>query len=226
MELLDCIEINSNDEPFATIIWLHGLGADGHDFEPIVPELELPETVPIRFVFPHAPERPVTVNAGMVMRAWYDVRGMPGSGEIELDEFFESVDHLNSLIQREMESGIPSERILLAGFSQGGAIALHTGLTYEKPLAGILALSTYLPTLDTIAKETHQVNQDISIMMGHGTMDPMIPLAHAIRTKQALIRLGYQITWHEYPMMHGVCLEEIRDIRAWLLELFNQDRAA
>ena len=226
MELLNCIEINPNDEPFATIIWLHGLGADGHDFEPIVPELALPETVPIRFVFPHAPERPVTVNAGMVMRAWYDVRGMPGSGEIELDEFFESVDHLNSLIQREMESGIPSERILLAGFSQGGAIALHTGLTYEKPLAGILALSTYLPTLDTIAKETHQVNQDVSIMMGHGTMDPMIPVGHAIRTKQALMRLGYQITWHEYPMMHGVCLEEIRDIRAWLLELFNQDRAA
>lgn len=226
MELLDCIEINSNDEPFATIIWLHGLGADGRDFEPIVPELQLPGTVPIRFVFPNAPERPVTVNAGMVMRAWYDVRGMPGSGEIELDEFFESVDHLNLLIQREVESGIPSERILLAGFSQGGAIALHTGLTYEKPLAGILALSTYLPTLDTIAGETRQVIQHTPIMMGHGTMDPMIPIGHAIRTKQALKRLGYQIRWHEYPMMHGVCLEEIRDIRAWLPEVLDQDPTA
>jgi phospholipase/carboxylesterase len=128
MTLLDSVEINPKAEPYASIIWLHGLGADGHDFEPIVPELRLPDTRPIRFVFPHAPKRPVTINAGMIMRAWYDVIGMPGSGGIELDDFFESVDLLNSLIQKEMDSGMPSERILLAGFSQGGAISLYTGL--------------------------------------------------------------------------------------------------
>lgn len=223
MKLLDYVQINPKAEPFATIIWLHGLGADGHDFEPIVPELRLPQTMPIRFVFPHAPERPVTINAGMVMRAWYDVSGMPGSSRIELDDFLESVDHLKALIRQELESGMSCERILLAGFSQGGAVALHTGLTYEKKLAGILALSTYLPTADTIAEGTSHINQDIPIMMAHGTMDPMIPMGYAIRTKQTLTRLGYHVSWHEYPMMHGVCAEEIRDIRSWLLERFNHE---
>ena len=221
MALLDSVEINPKAEPYASIIWLHGLGADGHDFEPIVPELHLPETLPIRFIFPHAPRRPVTINAGMVMRAWYDVIGMPGSGGIEQDDFFESVDHLHGLIQKEMESGMPSERILLAGFSQGGAISLHTGLTYGKQLAGLLALSTYLPTADSIAEEISLVNRDIPIMMAHGTMDPMIPIAHAVRTKQALRRLGYQISWHEYPIMHGVCIDEIQDVSAWLLRVFQ-----
>lgn len=223
MALLDSVEINPKAEPYASIIWLHGLGADGHDFEPIVAELHLPETLPIRFIFPHAPRRPVTINAGMVMRAWYDVIGMPGSGGIERDDFFESVDHLHGLIQKEMESGMPSERILLAGFSQGGAISLHTGLTYGKHLAGILALSTYLPTADSIAEEISLVNRDIPIMMAHGTMDPMIPIAHAVRTKQALRRLGYQISWHEYPIMHGVCIDEIQDVSAWLLRVFQHE---
>ncbi len=221
MALLDSVEINPKAEPYASIIWLHGLGADGHDFEAIVPELHLPDTLPIRFLFPHAPKRPVTINAGMVMRAWYDVIGMPGSGGIERDDFFESVDDLDALIQNEMESGMPSERILLAGFSQGGAISLHTGLTYGKHLAGILALSSYLPTADSIAEEISLVNKDIPIMMAHGTMDPMIPMAHAVRTKQVLRRLGYQISWHEYPIMHGVCTEEIQDITAWLLRIFR-----
>jgi phospholipase/carboxylesterase len=223
MALLDSIEINPKSEPYASIIWLHGLGADGHDFEPIVPELRLPGTLPIRFIFPHAPRRPVTVNAGMVMRAWYDVLGMPGSGGIEQADFFESVDHLHALIQKEIESGIPCERILLAGFSQGGAISLHTGLTYGKHLAGILALSTYLPTVDNIEEEISLVNKDVPIMMAHGTLDPMIPMAHALRTKQALRRLGYEISWHEYPIMHGVCTEEIQDISAWLLKIFHHE---
>ncbi|KPK29311.1 MAG: carboxylesterase [Nitrospira bacterium SG8_3] len=223
MALLDSVEINPKSKPCASIIWLHGLGADGHDFEPIVPELRLPETLPIRFIFPHAPRRPVTVNAGVIMRAWYDVLGMPGSGGIELAEFFESVDHLDALIEKEMESGMPSERILLAGFSQGGAISLHTGLTYGKHLAGILALSTYLPTADKLAEQTSLVNKDIPIMMAHGTMDPVIPMAHALRTKHALRRLGYEIIWHEYPIMHGVCAEEIRDITAWLLKIFHHE---
>ncbi|MGD9034488.1 MAG: hypothetical protein PVJ69_00365 [Desulfobacteraceae bacterium] len=222
MALLDSVEIIPKSEPYASIIWLHGLGADGHDFEPIVPELRLPETLPIRFVFPHAPKRPVTINAGMIMRAWYDVTGIPGSGGIELDDFYESVDHLDTLIQNEMESGMPSERILLAGFSQGGAISLHTGLTYGKHLAGVLALSTYLPTAENIAEEISLINKDIPIMMAHGTMDPVIPVAHGIRTKQALGRLGYQISWREYPIMHGVCIEEIQDIGAWLLKIFHR----
>jgi phospholipase/carboxylesterase len=223
MPLLDSVEINPKSEPYASIIWLHGLGADGHDFEPIVPELRLPGILPIRFIFPHAPRRPVTVNAGMVMRAWYDVLGMPGSGGIEQADFFESVDHLHALIQKEIESGISCERILLAGFSQGGAISLHTGLTYGKHLAGILALSTYLPTVDNIEEEISPVNKDVPIMMAHGTMDPMIPMAHALRTKQALRRLGYEISWHEYPIMHGVCTEEIQDISAWLLKIFHHE---
>jgi phospholipase/carboxylesterase len=223
MPLLDSVEINPGAEPYASIIWLHGLGADGHDFEPIVPELHLPDTLPIRFIFPHAPKRPVTINAGMVMRAWYDVLGMPGSGGIERDDFFDSVDYLDALIQNEMKSGMSSERILLAGFSQGGAISLYTGLTYGKHLAGVLALSTYLPTLDKIADEISLINKHIPIMMAHGTMDPMIPVAHAIRTKQALSRLGYQISWHEYPIMHGVCTKEIQDIRAWLLKIFHHE---
>jgi phospholipase/carboxylesterase len=223
MALLDSIEINPKSEPYGSIIWLHGLGADGHDFEPIVPELRLPERLPIRFIFPHAPRRPVTVNAGMIMRAWYDVIGMPGSGGIELDDFFESVDHLNALIEKEVESGMPPERILLAGFSQGGAISLHTGLTYGKHLAGILALSTYLPTADKIAEQISLVNKDIPIMMAHGTMDPMIPMTHALRTKQALRRLGYEISWHEYPIMHGVYAEEIQDISAWLSKIFHHE---
>jgi len=223
MAPLDSVKIDPKADPYASIIWLHGLGADGHDFEPIIPELDIPETLPIRFIFPHAPMRSVTINAGMVMRAWYDVVGLPGAGGIELDDFFESVDHLDALIQKEMEAGIPSERILLAGFSQGGAISLHTGLTYGKRLAGILALSTYLPTVDNIAEEISPVNKDIPIMMAHGTQDPMIPMAHAIRTKQALRRLGIQIKWHEYPIMHGVCVEEIQDIRSWLLKTFHRE---
>jgi phospholipase/carboxylesterase len=223
MALLDSVKIDPKAEPYASIIWLHGLGADGHDFEPIVPELGLPETLPIRFIFPHAPMRSVTINAGMVMRAWYDVVGLPGAGGIELDDFFESVDHLDALIQKEMESGMPSERILLAGFSQGGAISLHTALTYGKRLAGILALSTYLPTVDNIAEQISSTNKDIPIMMAHGTRDPMIPMAHAVRTKQALRRLGIQISWHEYPIMHGVCVEEIQDIRSWLLKTFHHE---
>jgi phospholipase/carboxylesterase len=223
MELLDSVEINPNSEPYASIIWLHGLGADGHDFEPIIPELRLPEALPIRFIFPHAPMRSVTINAGMVMRAWYDVVSPPGAGGIERADFFESVDHLDALIQKEMASGMPSERILLAGFSQGGAISLHTGLTYGKRLAGILALSTYLPTVDNMAEEISPFNKDIPIMMAHGTRDPMIPMAHAVRTRQALRRLGIQISWHEYPIMHGVCAEEIQDISAWVLKSLQHE---
>ena len=222
--LLDYIEINPDKKPLATVIWLHGLGADGHDFEPIVPALHLPDTFPIRYVFPHAPERPVTINAGMVMRAWYDIIDISGAGKINHDDFFESMDNLEALIQHEMDDGMPSDRILLAGFSQGGGIVLYAGLRYIKPLAGILALSTQLSAIDTLSEEMSPANREIPMMMAHGTMDPVIPIGNAIRTREALKRLGYHTRWHEYPMMHEVCAEEIRDIRSWLLNVFEKHR--
>ena len=218
VELLDCLEINPDSDPVASVIWLHGLGADGYDFEPIIHELGLPKSLPLRFVFPHAPERPVTINAGMVMRAWYDVLPPSFAEQVDMEGIVESSELLRELIGRELHSGFSSERILLAGFSQGGAVALHTGLTYEKRLAGIMGLSTYLPSIERVVKESTGANKDIPIMMAHGSMDSMIPIAKALGTKQELSRLGYSILWHDYPMQHEVCREEINDIRAWLVE--------
>ena len=206
-ELLECVEINPKKEPAYVVIWLHGLGADGHDFEAIVPELRLPESLPIRYVFPHAPTRPVTINMGMVMRAWYDILEMDVSRKVDVDTIVESSELLRNLIQRELDAGIPSERILLAGFSQGGAIVLHTALRYEKPLAGLLALSTYLPTVDSLAAERSDANRHIPILMAHGKHDPMIPLINAENTRETLTRRGYTIQWHTYPMEHQVCME-------------------
>lgn len=220
--LFDGVEINPETGPAATIIWLHGLGADGNDFVPLVPELNIPESLPLRFLFPHAPIRSVTINAGMVMRAWYDILALDGPDNIERNHLLESADALETIIQDEMERGMPSEKILLAGFSQGGAVVLHTGLRYGKKLAGILALSCYLPTADTLAREMSAVNRDIPLMMAHGTMDPLIPVAKSIRTKQELTRLGYQVQWHEYNMQHAVCPEEIQDIRSWLLQTLDR----
>ena len=220
-EVLDCLEINPDIDPVASVIWLHGLGADGYDFEPIVHELRLPKSLPLRFVFPHAPERPVTINAGMVMRAWYDVYQPSFSEEIDLEGIVESAELLRVLLARELGLGFSSERILLAGFSQGGAIALHTGLTYEKKLAGIMGLSTYLPSIEIVSKGRSAANKDIPIIMAHGAMDPMISMTKALRTKQALARLGYSIRWREYPMQHEVCREEISDIRAWLVDVLG-----
>jgi phospholipase/carboxylesterase len=216
--ILDCVEISPEKEPVATVIWLHGLGADGHDFEPIVPELNLEGVLPVRYVFPHAPVRPVTINGGMAMRAWFDIIDMH---EISLDDFLDSVDQLLALIRKEIVSGMPPERILLAGFSQGGAVALHTGLGYDRRLAGILGLSTHLPSMRLLEKERHGANQETPIMMAHGEMDPMIPMARAVATRQWLTRLGYAVRWRHYPMMHGVCTEEIRDVRAWLMEVLD-----
>ena len=220
-ELLECVEINPKKEPAYVVIWLHGLGADGHDFEAIVPELRLPESLPIRYVFPHAPTRPVTINMGMVMRAWYDILDMDVSRKVDVDTIVESSELLRNLIQRELDAGIPSERILLAGFSQGGAIVLHTALRYEKPLAGLLALSTYLPTVDSLAAERSDANRHIPILMAHGKHDPMIPIVNAEKTREALTRLDYTIQWHTYPMEHQVCMEEIQAIRNWMLEIMQ-----
>jgi phospholipase/carboxylesterase len=223
-ELLECVEINPEKEPAYVVIWLHGLGADGHDFEAIVPELRLPESLPVRYLFPHAPTRPVTINMGMVMRAWYDILEMDVSRKVDVDTIVESSGLLRDLIQRELDAGIPSERILLAGFSQGGAIVLHTALRYEKPLAGLLALSTYLPTLESLAAERSDANRHIPILMAHGKHDPMIPIINAENTREALTRLGYTIQWHTYPMEHQVCTEEIEAIRNWMLEIMQPAR--
>jgi phospholipase/carboxylesterase len=224
-DLLDCLEINPNDDARASIIWLHGLGADGYDFEPLVEELRMPKSLPLRFVFPHAPERPVTINAGMVMRAWYDIYPPSFSKEVDLEGIIESAELLRALIARELHLGFPSEKILLAGFSQGGAVALHTGLTYERRLAGIMGLSTYLPSLETVEKERSKANKEVPVMMAHGTMDTMIPMSKGLRTRQALTRLGYPVRWHDYPMQHEVCMEEINDIRTWLLEVLGSNAA-
>ena len=221
-DLLDCIEINPTGEPTATIIWLHGLGADGHDFEAIIPELRLPESLPVRFVFPHAPERSVTINAGLRMRAWFDILDLRHEAEsVDMDQFLESGDLLRALINQELKSGMPSERIVLAGFSQGGAIVLHTGLLYPKQLAGILAMSMHLPGINNLADKLSPANRKIPIMMAHGQMDPVIPVARAIETRQQLTRMGYEAGWHEYPMQHTVCLDEIQEIRSWLLQILT-----
>ena len=221
-DLLDCIEINPSGQPSATIIWLHGLGADGHDFEAIVPELRLPESLPVRFVFPHAPERSVAINAGLRMRAWFDILDLKYRADsVDMDQFLESGDMLAALINAELKSGMPSDRVVLAGFSQGGAIVLHTGLQYQNQLAGILAMSMHLPTIQNLAAELSPANRNVSIMMAHGQMDPVIPMAKAIETRQELIRLGYAVGWHEYPMQHTVCADEIQEIRSWLLQILE-----
>lgn len=221
--LLEFVEVNPRGNPLATIIWLHGLGADGHDFEPMVPELNLPDSIPIRFVFPHAPFRPVTINGGMVMRAWFDVLSVDPDHKIDIQSFMESSSYLQALVKNELLSGMPAEQIILAGFSQGGAIVLHTGLRYEKKLGGILALSTYLPTLDQLTGKQNPANSNIPIMMAHGTMDPMIPIAYGQSTHKRLSELGYRIQWREYPMGHAVSPAEIRDISAWFLKILSRE---
>ena len=219
--LLDCIEVNPSGRPAASIIWLHGLGADGHDFEEIVPELGLPDSLPVRFVFPHAPERAITINAGMVMRAWFDIFDLNlNANSVDKEQFLESVEMLEDLIENELRTGLASDRVVLAGFSQGGAIALHTGLHFQKRLAGILAMSMHLPRIGDHSTALSAVNQEVPIMMAHGQMDPVIPLASAIETRQELTRLGYAVSWHEYPILHSVCTEEVADIRAWFMGVF------
>lgn len=220
-DTLEKVEIRPDRHPSATVIWLHGLGADGHDFETIVPMLGIPESLPIRYVFPHAPVRPVTINAGMRMRAWYDVLDIQVDRRVDTVHMLESADLLMGLIQRETASGMPPHRILLAGFFQGGAIALHVGLRYTERLARILALSTYMPTANTLEVERSPENIEIPIMMAHGSHDPVVPFANGLNACQQLKRLGYHVQWHEYPMMHQVCEEEIHDIGRFMVETLD-----
>jgi len=216
--VLETIEVETGARPDAAVIWMHGLGADGHDFEPVVPELRLPERLRVRFVFPHAPIRPVTINAGMRMRAWYDIFQLGGGAEDEAG-IRASQAEVQRLIERETQRGIRPGRIVLAGFSQGGAMALHTGLRHPEPLAGIIALSTWLPLAAQLPAERSAANVRTPIFMAHGTEDPMVPLALARASRAALERLGYAVEWHEYPMPHSVCGEEIADIAAFLVRI-------
>jgi phospholipase/carboxylesterase len=218
-DLLETIEIETAPAPRASIIWLHGLGADGHDFEPIVTELGLPRTLAVRFVFPHAPMRPVTINGGAVMRAWYDVVAAGGDRREVEPGVRASARRIEALIDRERARGIADSAIVLAGFSQGGAMALHTGLRHRERLAGVMALSCFLPLADSVAGEGSAANRDVPIFMAHGIHDPMIPLTRGRHARDLLIGLGYRIEWHEYPMPHSVCAEEVADISAWLAQV-------
>jgi phospholipase/carboxylesterase len=221
-DLLEAIEIETAASPTCSIIWMHGLGADGHDFVDIVPELGLPARPGIRFVFPHAPMRPVTINAGYVMRAWYDIRDDGGTRREDPAGVRASQKSIEALLEREKARGVPARSIVLAGFSQGGAMALHTALRYGERLAGIMALSCSLPLADTLGAEASPANRDVPIFMAHGTHDPMIPMARAMRAREILSGLGYRLEWHEYAMPHSVCLEEVRDISAWLGSVLPQ----
>ena len=218
-ELLPTVEIEPAVPATATVIWLHGLGADGHDFEPVVPELGLPRGHAIRFVFPHAPRRPVTVNGGYVMRAWYDILGADLVRREDEAGLRQSQQQVAALIDRERERGVPAHRIVLGGFSQGCAMSLLTGLRYPERLAGIAGLSGYLPLADTLAAEAHDANRLVPIFLGHGLHDGVVTLARATSTRQALQEAGYDVAWHTYPMQHSVCAEEVRDLNDWLLKV-------
>ncbi len=213
----ETVEIEPRPPARTSVILLHGLGADGHDFESIVSELRLPDSLATRFVFPHAPVRPVTLNGGYRMRAWYDLYGLDRGSREDGVGIRESAETAHRLIRREGERGIPADRVVLAGFSQGGAIALFAGLRHPERLAGILALSTYLPMTATLASEAHPANAAVSIFMAHGTVDPVVALGLGEQSKDVLLAQGLPVDWHTYRMPHSVSAEEIADIRAWLL---------
>ncbi|RTZ39932.1 carboxylesterase [Candidimonas sp. SYP-B2681] len=214
--LLESIEIETGPHPSHAVIWLHGLGADGNDFAPLVPELKLQDAPAIRFVFPHAPVRPVTINNGMSMRAWYDIF-MP-QGVLREDDagLRDSQAAIEALISRENARGVPTENIVLAGFSQGCAMTLQTGLRLKQKLAGMMCLSGYLPLASLIDAELHPANQQTPIFLAHGTMDPVIVLERAQASQQKLIALGYDVSWKTYPMQHSVCFDEVQDISTFL----------
>jgi phospholipase/carboxylesterase len=213
---LPTVELETAPNPKHSILWLHGLGADGNDFKPIVPELVDRSWPPLRFVFPHAPVRAVTVNGGMRMRAWYDILGAQIAARQDEEGIRASIASLDELIAREAERGVPSANVILAGFSQGGAIVLAGGIRHAQKLAGIVALSTYLPLDASSAAERSEANAGLPIFMGHGSFDPVVPQALGLLSRDALVRLGYDVEWRSYPMAHQVCPPEIADLRAWI----------
>jgi phospholipase/carboxylesterase len=222
MDSLQSIDIETAPRPKASVIILHGLGADGNDFVPVASELDLRSLGPVRFVFPHAPTRPVTINGGYVMRAWYDILGLGPQKQRE-DEagLRQSQALVERLIAKEKARGVPASHIVLAGFSQGCAMTLMTGLRHDERLAGLVGLSGYLPLAAKAEAERHPANRDVPIFLAHGTEDPVIPIERARESRQALVAMGHAVEWHEYPMPHSVCAEEIADLERWLLEILG-----
>lgn len=223
MEMLlsdDPIEVLSGTDPKFSVIWLHGLGADGSDFVPIVPELGLPDAIGVRFIFPHAPYMPVTCNGGYEMRAWYDIISLePGSRRVDVAGLLASREAVRGLIEREVERGVPAERIFVAGFSQGGALAYTTALTHPERLGGVIALSTYIPEQQVLLDEATEANLSIPIFAAHGTLDDVVSLELGIKARDFLAAQGYGLECKTYPMPHSVCIEEICAVGAWLRTL-------
>lgn len=220
---LETVEVETGPDPRASVIWMHGLGADGNDFVPIVPELHLPASSPVRFVFPHAPYRPVTINMGMVMRAWYDVFDLEGGRGEDEAGVRASQKLVEALIARERDRGIRPAHVVLGGFSQGGVMALQTALRYPERLAGVGALSCYLPLARSLPAEASAANRDVPVFMAHGSHDDLIPVSRAHRSRDRLLEMGFPVAWREYPIPHAVCAEEIRDLATWLRQTFGTD---
>jgi len=219
--MLEYVEVSTADQPEYSVIWMHGLGADGHDFEPIVPHLGLPPGLPLRFIFPHALRRPITINGGSVMRAWYDIIELSTSRGQDEAGIRHSADKIQELIDQEIERGIPASRIVLAGFSQGGAMALYVGLRYPQKLAGIMALSAYLMFPDRLHTEISEANSATPVFIGHGTEDPMVPIALGEAIRSSLKAGQWPVEWHQYPIPHSVSEPEIADIGLWLQSCFS-----
>ncbi|WP_278383291.1 alpha/beta hydrolase, partial [Alteromonas mediterranea] len=207
--------------PDACVIWLHGLGDSGHGFAPIVPELKLPDSMAVKFLFPHAPERPITINGGMRMRAWYDIKSLDFESRADLEGVKESAEQVEQLIKAQIESGIKAERIVLAGFSQGGVIALHLAPRFSQKLAGVMALSTYMCEPALLSSEALDVNRETPIMMAHGEQDEVVPVFMGNAAFKTLNECGFKATWQTYTMQHNVCMQELNDISAWLQKLLN-----
>ena len=218
---LEYVEVNPSQPHSAVVIWLHGLGDSGNGFAPIVPELKIPDALPIRFVFPHAPVRPITVNNNMEMRAWYDIASLDFNHRADRVGVEESAKQVEALIDAEIANGTPAERIVLAGFSQGGVIALHLGTRINKKLAGMMALSTYMCEPETLTSEASDANKSTPILMAHGQQDNVVPVFMGNAAYKVLEENGYPVTWQDYPMQHSVCLEEINHISAWLQARFS-----
>jgi phospholipase/carboxylesterase len=221
---LETVEVEPGTAADAAVVLMHGLGADGHDFESLVPELRLAPERAVRWVFPHAPVRPVTINGGARMRAWYDITGFDRRAAEDEPGIRESARAIRALVERETQRGVPAERVVLAGFSQGGAMALHTALREPARLAGVIALSAYLPLADRLERERHPANAAVPVFMAHGTWDNVVPLALAEHTRDGLLRHGYDVEWHSYPVPHSVCAEELDALRDWLLRVLPARR--
>ena len=213
-----CLRLEPNKQAVACVIWLHGLGADGYDFQPIVPYLELPENLPTRFIFPHAPTMPVTVNGGMAMPAWYDILEMNVGRKVDKTALIASSDRISKIIDSQIAEGISADKIILAGFSQGGAVAYHTALCYPQKIAGLVALSTYMATADEILQHRSDANRSLSVWLGHGNMDDVVPPTLGRQALQKLEEMDYSVQWNEYPMAHEVSLEEIKAIGQWMAQ--------